>query len=322
MSKKLEPIRAAGTVVLRGRGRSTEVLVVHRALRDDWSLPKGKLDPGELSCVAAVRETEEEAGIGVTLGLKLERIHYTSFGQPKTVSYWIARVNNPAIASGDIDVPAPWQPNEEVDEVRWVRAHRVEGLLTYPQDVRVVSEAIAKRRRTSPLIVLRHAKAEKRADFAARYGGVAPHDHERPLLPEGDAYTHMVAQAMAAYGVRHGYSSPAKRCIDTVSPLVVAPHQLIRVPAISEFGHRDDADGTQAWTQNVMLDESPLVICSHRAVIPTILRTIADASHSLLPPAKLKPAQFVVFHRPIKESGRLSNQRAFTVEHSSDALID
>ncbi len=322
MSKKIKAIKAAGTVVLRGRGRSTEVLVVHRHLRNDWSLPKGKLDAGELGCVAAVRETAEEAGLAVTLGLKLESIHYMSLGLPKSVSYWIAQPSTPAIAAGDVDVPAHWAPNDEVDEVRWVRAHRVEGLLTYPQDVRVVAEAVAKRRRTSPLIVLRHAKAEKRADFAARHGGVAPHDHERPLLPEGDAYTHMVALAMAAYGVRQGYSSPAKRCVDTVSPLVVAPHQLIKVPAISEFGYRDDPDGTEAWAHSVLLDERPLVVCSHRPVIPTLLRTIADSSHSLLPPAKLKPAQFVVFHRPIKESGRLSNQRAFTVEHSADALVE
>lgn len=309
-------------MVLRGRGRSTEVLVVHRHLRDDWSLPKGKLESGELSCVAAVRETEEESGVAVTLGLKLQSVHYTSLGAPKSVSYWIGRATDPTIAAGDVDLPAQWLPNDEVDEVRWVRAHRVEGILTYSQDVRVVGEALAKRRRTSPLVVLRHAKAEKRADFAARHGGVAPHDHERPLLAEGDAYTHMVAKAMAAYGVRHAYSSPAKRCLDTVVPLVVAPHQVIKVPAISEYGFKESADATQAWAENVILDQAPLVICSHRPVIPTLLRTIADASHSMLPPAKLKPAQFVVFHRPVKDSGRLSNQRAFTVEHSADALVE
>lgn len=323
MTKKTSKlVRAAGTVVFRGRGRNTEVLVVHRNYRQDWSLPKGKLDAGELSCVAAVRETLEESALGVVLGPKLEPIHYLSLGLPKTVNYWIANPVDEAIANGDLDVPTAWAPNDEVDEIRWVRAHRVEGLLSYVQDVRVVAQALDRRRHTSPLVVLRHAKAEKRAVFSARHNGNPPHDHERPLTVEGDAYTHMVAKAMSAYGIRDVFSSPAKRCMDTVSPLVVAPHQVHREPAFSEYGFEADPGRTEERAREVMAMSQPLVISSHRPVIPTILRTIADSSHSLLPPAKLKPGQFVVFHRPLKQSGRLSNQRAFTVEHSADALAE
>ena len=40
--------------------RDGEVLVVHRPRYDDWSLPKGKLDPGESLEEAALREVEEE----------------------------------------------------------------------------------------------------------------------------------------------------------------------------------------------------------------------------------------------------------------------
>lgn len=314
-------VRAAGTVLFRGRGRSTEVLLVHRGYRNDWSLPKGKLDPGELACVAAVRETLEETGFKAVISQKLEPLHYVSLGLPKSVTYWIGTVQDDAIHAGDRDTPLHWQPNDEVDELRWVRAHRVEGLLTYSQDVGVVAQALERRRNTSPLIVLRHAKAEKRAAFSERFDGRPPHDHERPLTDEGDAYTHMVARAMAAYGITTAYSSPAKRCVDTVSPLVVAPHQLHREPALSEFGFEEDPQRTEERTRELMGVAQPLVISSHRPVIPTILRTIADNSHSLLPPARLKPGQFVVFHRPIKQSGQLSSQRAFTVEHSADALV-
>lgn len=321
MSKfRLEPVRAAGTVVLRGRGRNTEVLVIHRGYRSDWSLPKGKLDSGELACVAAVRETFEESGLRVVLSQKLDTIHYASLGLPKTVNYWIGTSADEAINAGDRDIPVGWNPNDEVDELRWIRAQRVEGILSYAQDVNVVGQALQRRRRTSPLVVLRHAKAEKRAAYSARYDGHPPHDDDRPLTDEGDAYTHMIAQAMAAYGVTAAYSSPAKRCIDTVSPLVVAPHQLIKEPALSESGFESDPDRTEQRARELMSVASPLVISSHRPVIPTILRAIADHSHSLLPPARLKPGQFVVFHRPMKPSGQLSSQRAFTVEHSADAL--
>ena len=51
---------AAGAVVFRP-GR--EVLLVHRPRYDDWSFPKGKLDPGESAQAAAVREVEEETGL-------------------------------------------------------------------------------------------------------------------------------------------------------------------------------------------------------------------------------------------------------------------
>jgi 8-oxo-dGTP diphosphatase len=241
---------------------------------------------------------------------------------PKKVNYWIGTPTDAAIAAGDRDVALGWAPNDEVDEVRWVRAHRIEGLLTYAQDVQVVGDALARRRSTSPLIVLRHARAEKRAVFRERFDGFPPHDHERPLTDEGDAYTHMIAKAMAAYGIKEVFSSPAKRCVDTVSPLVVAPHQVRREPAFSEYGFEADRERTEVRAREIMNIAAPLVISSHRPVIPTILRAIADGSHSLLPPAKLKPGQFVVFHRPVKSSGALSNQRAFTVEHSADALAD
>lgn len=45
-----------------------EVALVHRPRYDDWSLPKGKLDPGETAAIAAVREIAEETGFTARLG--------------------------------------------------------------------------------------------------------------------------------------------------------------------------------------------------------------------------------------------------------------
>ncbi len=69
-------IEAAGGVVLRTEGGEPEVLVVHRVRHEDWSLPKGKLDPGERAEDAAVREVEEETGVRAGLGEELPDVHY------------------------------------------------------------------------------------------------------------------------------------------------------------------------------------------------------------------------------------------------------
>jgi 8-oxo-dGTP diphosphatase len=49
-------IEAAGGVVWKAtRKGSLSILLIHRPLQDDWSFPKGKLDPGESHREAAVR---------------------------------------------------------------------------------------------------------------------------------------------------------------------------------------------------------------------------------------------------------------------------
>jgi 8-oxo-dGTP diphosphatase len=72
-------VRAAGGLVHRVRSGEPdgvlEVLLVHRPKYDDWTFPKGKLDPGETFEDAAVREVEEEAGLSCTLGAELPSRH-------------------------------------------------------------------------------------------------------------------------------------------------------------------------------------------------------------------------------------------------------
>src|ERR1700683_76206 len=72
-SSKPEPrlIKAAGAVAWRpGPDGRPEILLVHRRKYDDWSLPKGKVEPGETRPVTAGREVLEEGGARVAGGAR------------------------------------------------------------------------------------------------------------------------------------------------------------------------------------------------------------------------------------------------------------
>jgi ADP-ribose pyrophosphatase YjhB (NUDIX family) len=131
VSKTGSVVRAAGGVVTRpGAGGASEYLVVHRPRYDDWSLPKGKLEPGESLEDAARREIEEETGVLVELGDVLPTSEYVDrHGRPKVVHYWrMTPVGSNA-----------WEPGEEVDETRWITVTEAATLLTYEHDRRLVA---------------------------------------------------------------------------------------------------------------------------------------------------------------------------------------
>ncbi|HUQ22151.1 MAG TPA: NUDIX hydrolase [Gaiellaceae bacterium] len=123
-----EEVRAGGGVVLRD-GR---VAVVHRPRYDDWSLPKGKAEPGESDEACARREVEEETGLRCELGAELSTTRYQDrSGRPKRIRWWAMRPVSGAFA-----------PGEEVDELRWLTPDEARALLSYAPDAAVVEEAV------------------------------------------------------------------------------------------------------------------------------------------------------------------------------------
>lgn len=125
-------VRAAGGVITRHRpDGELEVLVVHRPKYDDWSLPKGKAEPGETDEETAVREVEEETGLRCELGEELATVRYRDrFGRNKQVRYWRMRVVG----------ECSWSPNDEIDDQRWISVGESDTLLTYEADRRLVDE--------------------------------------------------------------------------------------------------------------------------------------------------------------------------------------
>jgi 8-oxo-dGTP diphosphatase len=131
-------VRAAGGVVTRpGPGGETEVLIVHRPRYDDWSLPKGKAEPGERDADTALREVEEETGYRCILGPELPTVRYEDRrGRQKQVRFWYMTVSS-EISPGKNE-EAAFVPNDEVDERRWISPTAAATLLSYDADRRLV----------------------------------------------------------------------------------------------------------------------------------------------------------------------------------------
>ncbi|MBO1416136.1 NUDIX hydrolase [Streptomyces sp. FH025] len=123
-------ILAAGAVLwLPGRPKPSgrlgrpRIAVIHRPKYDDWSLPKGKLDPGEDVVEAALREVWEETGFRCLLGPELPAQHYPAQGRPKEVRYWSA-----------VPTGGAFRPNREVDRLEWLPAGKARARLTHGRD--------------------------------------------------------------------------------------------------------------------------------------------------------------------------------------------
>jgi len=129
-------VRAAGGVLRRAdTDGGPQIGIVHRPRHRDWSLPKGKLDPGESWRDAAVREVEEETGFRVRRGRRLGRTRYRDAkGRDKLVRYWLMDL-------ADGENGKAFEPNREVDKLRWCSPEEAGELLTYDHDRTLVEKA-------------------------------------------------------------------------------------------------------------------------------------------------------------------------------------
>lgn len=277
------PVHAAGVVLLRDSDQGSEVAVIHRSLREDWSLPKGKVDPGEHVLAAAVRECDEETGLVPVLGVPLPRQEYVALGLPKIVDYWVARVSR----------DEGFSPDDEVDALDWITPEAARARLTYPRDADLVDMARALPA-TSPLILLRHAQALKRADFKGTV------DAERPLSGRGRTQAKALVPLISAYGIEAVHTSDSVRCRETVRRYAKSiDADIVEEPALSEEGFLERPKRAAKRMRTLLADPRPLVVCSHRPVMPTLVEAVAGLR--ITGPCDLDPALptggFLVIHR-------------------------
>jgi 8-oxo-dGTP diphosphatase len=246
-------VLAAGVVVFRPGKR---VLLVHRPRYDDWSFPKGKLDPGEHPTAAAVREVAEETGVHVRLGPPLPSQRYAvNGGRMKAVSYWVGR----AVADDDI---SGYRPNAEVDQVRWVPYAQALEVLTYERDRDVLRAAKPLRRKTTAVVVLRHGQARARRAWRRD-------DRLRPLVQLGREQALRMVPVLAAYDVTRIVSSSSTRCLETVGPFAdTTGWKLELEDGLSE--EDATADSVLGIVDELVVGEESAVLCTHRPVLPSV----------------------------------------------------
>ena len=250
-------IRAAGAVVWRSGPEGPELLVVHRPRYDDWSLPKGKREPGEHLLITAIREVEEETSVRPVLGPPLPPANYQYHGQDKRVDYWAATTDDDAKASN------------EVDEVAWLPLDQAAGYLSYPHDRDVVAGLVPVQ--TVPLIIVRHASAVPKSDSPLGSAG----DLLRPLDSRGQKDASALAGLLACFAPRaRVLSSPALRCAQTVRPY--AARAEVHIEKIKDFYHNGIGTPPIDLLRGLLEASRPAVLCLHRENLPEVLATACD----------------------------------------------
>jgi 8-oxo-dGTP diphosphatase len=105
---------------------------------------------------------------------------------------------------------------------------------------------------------------------------------------------------LAAYGIEDVHTSDAQRCRETVKRYAKSiDAAAVAEASLSEEAHAERPKRAGRRTRELLADPTPLVVCTHRPVLPTLLEAVAElpgADPSMLDP-RLPPGGFLVIHR-------------------------
>lgn len=129
------PIPAVGVVCLRG----DEVLLVRRGRTPrvgEWSLPGGRIEPGERAMAAALRELGEETGVEAEITGLIDVVDglFPEVGRHYVLVDYAARWLSGEPIAGD-----------DAAEARFVALDEVETLVDWSETRRIIHMAVAMR---------------------------------------------------------------------------------------------------------------------------------------------------------------------------------
>jgi 8-oxo-(d)GTP phosphatase len=257
-------VLAAGAVLWRSIGdvasdASVEIAIVHRPRYDDWSLPKGKVDSGETEPVTAVREVHEETGYTAILGRRLTAVSYPVDHGIKKVRYWAARC-----------VDGDFNPNDEVDELKWLPVSEALNQLQYPDDRKVLRRFDKLPIDTKSVLIVRHATAGSKS----RYKG---DDRKRPLDKRGRAQAESLVGQLLAFGASELYAADRVRCHQTLEPLAEELGTTIHNESLlTEEEYPENRKAARRRVLEIAAGDGTPVICTQGKVIPDLIEWWCD----------------------------------------------
>jgi broad specificity phosphatase PhoE/8-oxo-dGTP pyrophosphatase MutT (NUDIX family) len=255
-SSASKTVLAAGGVLWRPGHRESapEIAVIHRPRYDDWSLPKGKVDPGETEPVTAVREVLEETGHHVQLGRRIASVSYPIEQRTKKVQYWSAR-----------NLGGSFAPNNEVDELIWVSVSAAIKKVSYPYDRKILRRWAKQPADTQSVLIVRHGTAGSKSRFSGD-------DKIRPLDKKGRAQAEALVAQLATFGPTDVYSADRLRCQQTVEPLAEELGVSINnEPALTEEAYADNPKRARRRVLEIAKLHRTPVICTQGKVIPDLI---------------------------------------------------
>ena len=277
-------IRAAGAVLWRySASKKIEIALVHRPRYDDWSLPKGKVEEKESHIACAYREVLEETGYASIFGPQIGQAMYKVPEGKKVVRYWSAQAVGEPV--GTID-------KNEIDEILWLEVKEARKKLTLDDDKAIVDFFVEFGVQTTPLVLLRHAKALKRDEWDGE-------DSDRPLDNLGQLQAKRLLPQFYPYSISEIHSSDAYRCMQTVEDLTRALElNTIIGLDLSEDMYLKDKEAALDYVSTLMQQGNRAVICSHNPILPKVLKKLVGKKYFKELDSKLEPAEaWVIHHR-------------------------
>ena len=284
MASETTVIQAAGAVLWRySANKKIEIALVHRPRYDDWSLPKGKVEDKESHIACAFREVLEETGYTPVFGPEIGQATYKVDEEKKIVRYWSARATDAPVAPVD---------KNEIDEVLWLEVKDARKKLTLDDDREIVDFFIDFGVDTTPLVLLRHAKALKRTDWDGE-------DSDRPLDNLGQLQAKRLLPQIYPYNISEIHSSDAYRCMQTVEDLSRALKLNCIVGLdLSEDAYSKDKEVALEYVSTLMDKNQCVLICSHNPILPKVLKKLVGKKYFKELDSKLEPAEaWVIHHR-------------------------
>ena len=280
------PILAAGAVLWRkSEKKKIEVLIIHRPKYDDWTFPKGKAEIGEPLIACAYREVLEETNIETAFGPYLGEVEYLTNDGKKKVSFWSAKVIK----------EKEFNPNAEVDQLKWVEVTKVKEMLTLDTDRKILEQFLQIEPDTKPLVLLRHAKAVTRDEWQGE-------DDDRPLDSYGQNQAKRLLAMYQVFNLEQIHSSDAVRCYDTVVAIAKGLNIKLEVTGkLSESTFKKDKEKVFDYAKELIKSNESVLLCSHNPILPKMLNKLTKKSEVDADEGKLLPADGWVIHRIGKE---------------------